>query len=96
MFVFEFLVCCIVIPTMIPTTWSSSAQRIGDNFRKGAGARKEIQSSPVTTGEALGGSLRYCLVRNFFILTRQCRRQTQTQELEAVRIYSEGLLIMSA
>jgi hypothetical protein len=42
MFVFEFLVHCLVEPTKRPTAWNPLAQRIYDNFRKGAIARKEI------------------------------------------------------
>jgi hypothetical protein len=42
MFVSEFLVHCIVEPTKKPTAWSPPAQRVDDNFRKGATARKEI------------------------------------------------------
>jgi hypothetical protein len=40
--VFDLLVKYLVKPTKNPTSQDSAAQRIGDNFRKGAGARKGI------------------------------------------------------
>jgi hypothetical protein len=39
--VFELLVKYLARPTKNPTSRDSAAQRIGDNFRKGAGPRKE-------------------------------------------------------
>jgi hypothetical protein len=39
--VFDLLVKYLVEPTKNPTSRDSAAQRIGDNFRKGAGPRKE-------------------------------------------------------
>jgi hypothetical protein len=39
--VLDLLVKYLVEPTKKPTSRDSAAQRIGDNFRKGAGPRKE-------------------------------------------------------